>query len=147
MEDVSDEECLPEELKTAPDYEELKRLKRIRKERELELGDGRNQPTSDFGYKCDDCGQDPILGRRFTCVDCANNDQSLDLCCDCAPKVSRSKRIETELGHKYNHTITPVGKRLNDVSSRESLCKTRDRDYLTQSKTINYVDPNYQYFK
>ena len=147
MEDVSDEECLPEELKGTPDYEELMWLKRIRREKELEQREERNQPTMHFGYKCDGCGQDPILGGRFTCVDCAKNDQSIDLCCDCAQKLPRLKRIGIEIGHKYSHKIRPVRKRLNDVPSRESLCKTRDQDYFIQSKTGNYLDPNYQYLK
>ena len=115
MEGVSDEEGVPTELKNTPDYEELLWLKRIRREKELEQREGRNEPTTHFGYKCDGCGQDPILGGRFTCVDCAKKDQSIDLCCECAPKVSQLKRIGIEFGHKYDHMIRPARKRLIDI--------------------------------
>ena len=149
MEDVSDEEGVPEGLKNTPDYEELIWLKRIRREKEFEQREGRTQPTKHLGYKCDGCGQDPILGGRFTCVDCAKKEHSIDLCCECAPNLSQIPNIGIDYGHKHEHMIRPVRKREgNDLQMNgKRLSNTLDRDYLIESKLGNYLDPNYQYFK
>ena len=149
MDDVSDEEGVPEDLKASADYGELLWLKRIRREKELEQREGKNKPTTHFGYKCDGCGKDPILGGRFICVDCAKKGESIDLCCECAPKISQLKRIGAEFGHKSEHTIRPVRKRFDDTHKKEeNICgNTRDKDYFVETKMGNYLDPNYQYFK
>ena len=146
-EDVSDEEGVPEELRKSPDYEELMWLKRIRREKELEQREGGIQPTKHFGYKCDGCGQDPILGGRFTCVDCAKFDHSIDYCCECAPTVSRLKSIGKEFGHTPDHNFRPVRKRVDSMQwKRKHNGNTRDKDYMIEATMGNYLDPNYQYF-
>ena len=146
MEDVSDEEGVPDNLRHSADYDELLWLKRIRREKELEQREGKSKPTSHLGYKCDGCGQDPILGGRFTCVDCVKKDESIDLCCECAPKISQLKRLGAEFGHKNDHTIRPVRKRVDD-SARKNRSDMIDKDYIVKTKMGNYLDPNYQYFK
>ena len=148
LEDVSDEEGVPVELKNSPDYEELLWLKRIRREKELEQREGKQQPTKHFGYKCDGCSQDPILGGRFTCVDCARKEYSVDFCCECAPKASKLQNIGVDFDHRPDHILRPVRSRVNDISSLgKYMNNTRDKDYLIESNLGNYLDPNYQYFK
>ena len=148
LEDVSDEEGVPDELKNTPDYNELLWLKRIRREKEFEQREGKGQPTKHLGYKCDGCGQDPILGGRFTCVDCAKKEYSVDFCCECAPKASKLKNIGMEFDHRPDHILRPVRSRVNETCFAEKRRNImRDKDYLIETKSGNYLDPNYQYFK
>ena len=148
LEDVSDEEGVPDDLKNTPDYDELLWLKRIRREKELEQREGQGQPTKHLGYTCDGCNQDPIIGGRFTCVDCARKEYSVDFCCECAPKASKLQNIGVDFGHQPDHILRPVRSRVNDISSSgKHTSNTRDKDYLIENKLGNYLDPNYQYFK
>ena len=137
MDDVSDEEGVPDDLKTSDDYQELLWLKRIRREKELEQREGNGQPVTHLGFKCDGCAQDPIVGPRFTCVDCLKSDRSIDLCVHCAPQ---RPNIGLDAGHKPCHALRPVRK-------REKPEPQRDQDYLIKSSRESYLDPNYHYFK
>ena len=103
------------------------------------------EPIKHFGYKCDGCGQDPILGGRFTCVDCARTDHSVDFCCECAPRSSKIQNVGVDFGHDINHTIRPVRKRENSLGCMaKGIVGTMDKDYLIESRLGNYLDPNYQ---
>ena len=113
----------------------LKWLKRIRKERELELKDGGSNPSLfvHTGFKCDGCGIEPIKGGRFTCLDCENSvEDSIDFCLECAPKEDI---LELKPWHLSGHRLRPVRKRVSDLPSA-----TADVDYLFQN---NYLDPNF----
>ena len=59
MEDVSDEEGIPDQVKTSPEYQELLWLKRVRREKEWQLREGRGQQVH-YGFKCDGCYMEPI---------------------------------------------------------------------------------------
>ena len=59
MDDVSDEEGVPNEAKAKPEYQELLWLKRIRREREWQLREGGGQQVH-HGFKCDGCNVEPI---------------------------------------------------------------------------------------
>ena len=102
------------------------------------------------GYKCDGCGQEPIRGGRFTCIECIERfrddmcnvasdfTSSVDFCLDCAPK---GLILENKPDHTFEHQLKPVRKkRLGD-----DLCdlpsSTADKDYLYL--TQNYLDPNF----
>ena len=86
--------------------------------------------------RCDNCGRDPIVGPRFTCVDCGN--ASVDLCGDCAPL---SPEVGVEAGHTRAHSMRPARKRKNVAVDNEYLVKS------SKSAEGNYLDPNYHYFK
>ena len=105
------------------------------------------QPIKHFGYKCDGCGQDPILGGRFTCIDCAKKDHSVDYCCECAPISSQLQSVGKDFGHTCSHTLRPVRRRVTFLQWKKKCPEnTRDRDYLIEATMGNYLDPNYQYF-
>merc|ERR1712029_1030179 len=128
-EDVSDEEGVPEQLKASDDYQELMWMKR-------ENTTGRE--VSHLGYRCDHCGRDPIVGPRFTCLDCLrkNGDASVDLCSDCAPL--NPAQVGLDIGHRPDHAIRPARKRKTDTPGV-------DKEYLVRSgkgAMANYLDPN-----
>ena len=137
-EDVSDEEDIDPAKYATQSYQRLKWLKRIRRERELEISEGGSgQDRGLFvhtGYKCDGCGLDPIQGGRFTCVQCNdNNDIDIDFCLNCAPK---GLSVQDKPEHTLDHTLKPVRKKQSDFLPSN----TADKDYLIQS---NYLDPNF----
>ena len=116
----------------------LKWLKRIRREKELELREGSSSSTLfvHTGYKCDGCGQEPIKGGRFTCLEC-DKDQSqisggIDFCLECAPKGLVS---DEKPSHTSNHNLRPVRKKMTELPTA-----TADLDYLFQN---NYLDSNF----
>ena len=115
----------------------LKWLKRIRREKELELREGASSSTLfvHTGYKCDGCGQEPIKGGRFTCLEC-DKDQSqisgIDFCLECAPK---GLYFDEKPSHTSNHNLRPVRKKLTELPTA-----TADLDYLFQN---NYLDSNF----
>ncbi|XP_078606322.1 ZZ-type zinc finger-containing protein 3-like isoform X1 [Branchiostoma floridae x Branchiostoma japonicum] len=132
MEDVSDDESVPVELRQTEDYRELMRLKRLkmlkerRKKQEESMG-----ITQHVGYRCDRCECDPIMGVRWHCLDCPT-DTGVDFCQDCVDCDH-----ETEV-HKSYHRLEPI--------SHMSEHTYMDMDYTRFSvKTgdYNYLDPNY----
>jgi hypothetical protein len=64
MEDVSDEEGVPNAAKASSEYKELIWLKRIRREKEWQLREGGKQVHR--GFKCDGCQMEPIQVRFKT---------------------------------------------------------------------------------
>jgi len=130
-EDVSDDEDIDAKHYNSSAYQRLKWLKRIRREKELELKEGTSTLFVHTGYKCDGCGKEPIKGGRFTCLECDTDDQ-VDFCLDCAPK---GITFEDKANHKTEHKLRPVRKKLTDLPSA-----TADADYLFQT---NYLDPNF----
>ena len=133
-EDVSDEEGIDEATKASEAYRELMWLKRIRreKEREQQLGD---EQIIHRGFRCDGCNVEPIVGGRFQCSECLNED-TVDFCVECAPR-------NIEVGkHTKDHTLKPVRKKM--------LLSMADRDYSAPSnsggtKPRNYLDPNFMH--
>jgi len=137
-EDVSDDEDIDSKHYLTPSYQRLKWLKRIRREKELELREGSSSSTLfvHTGYKCDGCGQEPIKGGRFTCLEC-DKDQSqisggIDFCLECAPKGLVS---DEKPSHTSNHNLRPVRKKMTELPTA-----TADLDYLFQN---NYLDSNF----
>jgi len=145
-EDVSDEESVPEPLRATDDYKELIWMKRLRREKEWEQRENTTgREITHLGYRCDHCGRDPIVGPRFTCLDCLrkNGDYSVDLCSECAPL--NPPKVGMDIGHQPDHALRPARKRKSDNPGG-----TVDNEYLVKSRKgaiANYLDPNYQYFK
>jgi len=135
-EDVSDEEDIDPAKYATKSYQRLKWLKRIRREREMEISEGSSGQYRGLfvhtGYKCDGCGADPIQGGRFTCVQCDANDIDIDFCLNCAPK---GLVVQDKPEHTLDHTLKPVRKKPDFLPTN-----TADKDYLIQS---NYLDPNF----
>nr|XP_044993873.1 ZZ-type zinc finger-containing protein 3 isoform X2 [Jaculus jaculus] len=126
IEEASDEEGIPALYRDLPEYKELLRFKKLKKQRLQQL-----QAESGFvqhvGFKCDNCGIDPIQGVRWHCQDCPP-DMSLDFCDSCSDCLH-----ETDI-HKEDHQLEPIYR-------AETFL---DRDYcVSQSTSYNYLDPNY----
>ena len=135
-EDVSDEEGIDPAKYSTHSYQRLKWLKRIKREKELEMSEGASgQERGLFvhtGYKCDGCGLDPIQGGRFTCIECSDNFDTIDFCLTCAPK---GLVVQDKPQHTPDHQLKAVRKKADFLPSN-----TADKDYLIQS---NYLDPNF----
>ncbi|XP_068095286.1 ZZ-type zinc finger-containing protein 3 isoform X2 [Hyperolius riggenbachi] len=124
--EVSDDESIPTAYRELPEYRELLELKKLKKQRlhEMETESGFVQHV---GFKCDNCGIEPIQGIRWHCQDCPQ-DMSVDFCDSCSDCL-----YETET-HKESHHLEPVYK-------AETFL---DRDYcMPRGTSYNYLDPNY----
>ncbi|RUS88055.1 hypothetical protein EGW08_004221 [Elysia chlorotica] len=120
--DSSDEDNLPEELINTPEYQELTRLKRVKKRL---LAQQKSSITKHIGYKCDKCGCEPITGTRWHCIDCPA-DLSFDFCEDCSGLSFQKDK------HDSSHRLHPF---MNAVL---------DSDYVSNTAMdYNYLDPNY----
>lgn len=125
-EDVSDEETIPTSCRGLAEYKELLELKKLKKQRlqEMEVESGFVQHV---GFKCDNCGTEPIQGIRWHCQDCPQQ-MSVDFCDSCSDCL-----YETQT-HKEDHHLEPVYKANTFL----------DRDYcMPHSTSYNYLDPNY----
>uniref|UniRef100_A0A3Q2QWT7 ZZ-type zinc finger-containing protein 3 n=1 Tax=Fundulus heteroclitus TaxID=8078 RepID=A0A3Q2QWT7_FUNHE len=126
--DDSDEEGVPAELRSLPEYKELLQLKRLKKQKLQEIRED-NAGVQHMGFKVK-----PLLaplwsiqGVRWHCQDCPP-ENSVDFCSNCSDCL-----LKTET-HKPTHHLEPV------YRSETFL----DRDYcLPQSAGYNYLDPNY----
>ncbi|XP_053381078.1 ZZ-type zinc finger-containing protein 3-like isoform X2 [Mercenaria mercenaria] len=128
-ENVSDDESIPVELRSTPEYQELINLKRLRKEK---LG-YKATPTEHVGFKCDRCDIEPIVGTRWHCTDCPP-DIAVDFCEQCVDCGYETKT------HNSSHRLKP--KRATDSSTY------MDSDYIGfipggACTGYNYLDPNY----
>ncbi|KAM4022572.1 ZZ-type zinc finger-containing protein 3 isoform 1-T3 [Anomaloglossus baeobatrachus] len=125
-EDVSDEETIPTSYRGLAEYKELLELKRLKKQRLQEM-EAESGFVQHLGFKCDNCGIDPIQGIRWHCQDCPLQ-MAVDFCDSCSDCL-----YETQT-HKEDHHLEPVYK-------AETFL---DRDYcMPHSTSYNYLDPNY----
>ncbi|XP_078075070.1 ZZ-type zinc finger-containing protein 3 [Mustelus asterias] len=125
-EEVSDDESIPPSCRHTAEYKELMCLKKLKKQK-LELMQAESSFVQHIGFKCDNCGTEPILGLRWHCQDCPP-DSSVDFCDSCSDCL-----YETEV-HKGDHQLDPI-------SRVETFL---DRDYcMSQDTSYNYLDPNY----
>ncbi|KAL4219665.1 hypothetical protein ACF0H5_022237 [Mactra antiquata] len=127
--DVSDDESVPVELRSTPEYLELLRLKKLKKEK---YG-GNSTSNEHIGFKCDRCNIEPIVGTRWHCTDCPP-DIAVDFCEDCV-----DSGYETET-HNSSHRLKPKYKSENT--------SYMDTDYMSfipggNCSGYNYLDPNY----
>lgn len=124
--DVSDEENIPLACRESAEYKELLALKRLRKKKLLQLN-AEGGFVHHVGFKCDNCGTEPIQGIRWHCQDCPS-DMAVDFCDSCSDCL-----YETG-SHKEDHHLEPVYR-------AETFL---DRDYcMSQGTSYNYLDPNY----
>ncbi|XP_074858897.1 ZZ-type zinc finger-containing protein 3 isoform X2 [Carettochelys insculpta] len=125
-EEVSDEESIPIIYRELPEYKELLELKKLKKQK-LQQMHAESGFVQHVGFKCDNCGTDPIQGIRWHCQDCPQ-EMSLDFCDSCSDCLH-----ETEI-HKEDHQLEPIYR-------AETFL---DRDYcMSQGTSYNYLDPNY----
>ncbi|XP_032658355.1 ZZ-type zinc finger-containing protein 3 isoform X3 [Chelonoidis abingdonii] len=125
-EEVSDEESVPISYRELPEYKELLQLKKLKKQK-LQQMHAESGFVQHVGFKCDNCGMEPIQGIRWHCQDCPQ-EMSLDFCDSCSDCLH-----ETEI-HKEDHQLQPIYR-------AETFL---DRDYcMSQGTTYNYLDPNY----
>lgn len=75
---------------------QLNLMKRVRKEKLKE--DQYSEPFKHFGYKCDYCNEEPIMGSRWHCGTCTDN--SVDFCTDCV-----LSQMYTENCHPLTHRL------------------------------------------
>ncbi|XP_028588884.2 ZZ-type zinc finger-containing protein 3 isoform X2 [Podarcis muralis] len=125
-EESSDEESIPVAYRELPEYKELLELKKLKKQK-LQHMRAESGFVQHIGFKCDNCGIDPIQGIRWHCRDCPP-EMSLDFCDSCSDCLH-----ETDI-HKESHRLEPM--------YRAEMFL--DRDYcMSQGPTYNYLDPNY----
>ncbi|XP_046567444.1 LOW QUALITY PROTEIN: ZZ-type zinc finger-containing protein 3-like [Haliotis rubra] len=124
--DESDEDDeVPLELRHSEEYRELLKLRSLRAHK---LQQTAVQVHHD-GFKCDMCGCEPIIGTRWHCMDCPE-DESVDFCDDC---VDSNHETET---HNSSHRLRPEKKKVSLLGG--------DQDYMKFSLAdSNYLDPNY----
>ncbi|XP_059545128.1 ZZ-type zinc finger-containing protein 3 isoform X2 [Myotis daubentonii] len=126
MEEASDEESIPIMYRNLPEYKELLQFKKLKKQK-LQQMQAESGFVQHLGFKCDNCGIEPIQGVRWHCQDCPP-EMSLDFCDSCSDCLH-----ETDI-HKEDHQLEPV------YRSETFL----DRDYcVSQGTSYNYLDPNY----
>ncbi|KAJ1171424.1 hypothetical protein NDU88_003286 [Pleurodeles waltl] len=80
--DVSDEENIPLACRESAEYKELLELKRLRKKKLLQFN-AEGGFVHHVGFKCDNCGTEPIQGIRWHCQDCPP-DRAVDFCDSCS---------------------------------------------------------------
>ncbi|XP_050163244.1 LOW QUALITY PROTEIN: ZZ-type zinc finger-containing protein 3 [Myiozetetes cayanensis] len=125
-EEVSDEESIPVTYRELPEYKELLEFKKLKKQK-LQQMHAESGFVQHVGFKCDNCGIEPIQGVRWHCQDCPQ-EMSLDFCDSCSDCLH-----ETEI-HKEDHQLEPIYR-------AETFL---DRDYcMSQGTSYNYLDPNY----
>ncbi|XP_019499577.1 PREDICTED: ZZ-type zinc finger-containing protein 3 isoform X4 [Hipposideros armiger] len=126
IEEASDEESIPIMYRNLPEYKELLQFKKLKKQK-LQQMQAESGFVQHVGFKCDNCGIEPIQGVRWHCQDCPP-EMSLDFCDSCSDCLR-----ETDI-HKEDHQLEPV------YRSETFL----DRDYcVSQGTSYNYLDPNY----
>ncbi|XP_006831147.1 PREDICTED: ZZ-type zinc finger-containing protein 3-like [Chrysochloris asiatica] len=126
IEEASDEESIPIMYRNLPEYKELLQFKKLKKQK-LQQMQAESGFVQHVGFKCDNCGIEPIQGVRWHCQDCPP-EMSLDFCDACSDCLH-----ETDI-HKEDHQLEPI------YRSETFL----DRDYcVSQGTSYNYLDPNY----
>ncbi|XP_069795407.1 ZZ-type zinc finger-containing protein 3 isoform X2 [Narcine bancroftii] len=124
--EISDDESIPSSCRHMAEYKELLCLKKLKKQK-LDMIQAESGFVQHIGYKCDNCGMEPILGLRWHCQDCPQ-DSSVDFCDSCSDCL-----YETEI-HKGDHHLDPIYR----------VETFLDRDYcMSQDTSYNYLDPNY----
>ncbi|XP_005998983.1 ZZ-type zinc finger-containing protein 3 isoform X2 [Latimeria chalumnae] len=124
--EISDDESIPAACRQLPEYKELLQLKKMKKQK-LQQMQAESGFVQHIGFKCDNCGTEPIQGVRWHCQDCPQ-EASVDFCDGCSDCLH-----ETET-HKADHQLEPMYR-------AETFL---DRDYcMSQSTGYNYLDPNY----
>lgn len=127
--DISDDETIPEELRSTKEYQEFLQIKRLLKRRRNGQQMTNKDITEHRGFMCDSCGMNPIVGVRWHCLDCPT-DTSNDYCSDCVNKKGDNINCT-------NHKMEPVDWIASDFI---------DGDYIKlgeSSKGYNYLDPNF----
>ncbi|XP_071802793.1 uncharacterized protein [Asterias amurensis] len=120
---ISDDETIPSVLRSTPEYQELLKLKQIKKRKIRVQGHA--------GYRCDGCEMEPIFGIRWHCTECPE-EVSTDLCQNCVDCNFSSKH------HSSTHRMEPV-----HTSYSQGFV---DGDYTSFEPSVgdyNYLDPNY----
>ncbi|XP_050390674.2 ZZ-type zinc finger-containing protein 3, partial [Patella vulgata] len=121
----SDDEQIPVELRNTPEYQQLVKLKQLRKEKVR----SECKMFQHTGYKCDKCDCEPIIGTRWHCTDCPT-EEAVDFCDYCADSYYESS------SHNSSHKLQAI-----DTSTREPVL---DADYMRfMPGDYNYLDPNY----
>jgi len=121
---IMDDEFIPPQLHHTDDYQELMYLKRLKKTKEQNKWPNTAQH---IGYKCNRCGCEPIIGKRWHCMECPST-SSFDLCDDCS-------------NCNFESSTHVSGHRLESIGEMDSLV---DCDYTQLvNGYYNYLDPNY----
>jgi len=78
---------------------QLEILRRVKQEKQTEIST--QAMFRHFGYRCDYCNEEPIIGTRWHCSSCDN--ESVDFCSDCV--VSQ---MYSGSAHPTSHKLVPV---------------------------------------
>lgn len=130
-ENSDEEDNYPDEVKNSDEFKKLQLLKRIKYDKERNHD---NKHTEHNGYMCNSCGDDPIVGTRWHCSDCDEQD-SIDFCSECL-----IAQLESEAPHPLSHHLLAVrGVQSSHVWDQDYSYQ----NYFNGSKNYNYLDPNF----
>eukprot|EP01102_Stenamoeba_stenopodia_P009183 TRINITY_DN2698_c0_g1_i3.p1 TRINITY_DN2698_c0_g1~~TRINITY_DN2698_c0_g1_i3.p1 ORF type:complete len:210 (-),score=53.68 TRINITY_DN2698_c0_g1_i3:87-716(-) len=136
--DEDDSETTPSELPQSVigtrEYQELMELKKLKQMKEKQSSNTNGDSTVEhLGYKCDGCDIEPIIGVRWSCLDCPEG-YEVDLCnaCKC-----NSVRFDTDT-HDFKHH------RFRKVEVAEAPYY-QDDDYTSERFSANGVDIEHEY--
>jgi len=124
------------ELKDTEEYKELMHLLDLKQQQEKKVNEHvvnaeqKGKELLHEGYCCDCCGMEPIIGVRWKCSSC-NDENQVDLCSNC----KENNNFETNF-HKRDHEMMKVDK-------VEPIPYYLDYNHEWISQEPNYLDPSF----
>ncbi|KNC96511.1 uncharacterized protein SPPG_08100 [Spizellomyces punctatus DAOM BR117] len=91
------------ELKSSEEYKELLRLQKLAKLK-ANVPSAHTADPVHYGYSCDRCLAEPIVGTRWKCLDCPEESQ-VDLCDECMDKNFQNDHHSAD--HRFEKIATP----------------------------------------
>lgn len=138
-------------LKDTDEFRELMRLKKLQRRKQSRAREVYVSPedTGDavhFGFQCDSCGVEPIVGIRFHCLQCSA-EISVDLCSKCHqegsfttdthPRTHRFQRFEEPMDNSFfadrSYTNPALQYRTKSTSASSSRAAESDTAYLSET--------------
>ncbi|XP_076649137.1 ZZ-type zinc finger-containing protein 3-like [Halictus rubicundus] len=136
MPDESKEQTVTEEseddagnsiIEDNPELRHIELLRQVKIEKE----ESSSAAYKHVGYKCALCGEEPLTGTRWHCMECQDG---MDLCSDCAVAQLEAEKPLHDPLHRLISIKPP------------QYSRSYDLDYFPQSfsnSSYNYLDPNF----
>ncbi|XP_046845354.1 ZZ-type zinc finger-containing protein 3-like isoform X2 [Xenia sp. Carnegie-2017] len=129
LDDISDDESIPKELRNTKEYFEIMQLKKLKKKR-AEKKMQNKDAIEHIGYTCILCGISPITGVRWHCIECPDENM-VNFCNSCVNRQNDCRFDVHSIWHK-----------MESIECAEYI----DGDYVKLGETshgYNYLDPNF----
>ncbi|KAI9100599.1 hypothetical protein DFS34DRAFT_493950 [Phlyctochytrium arcticum] len=101
QEDLESKLAIDPQLKGSEEYKELMRLQKLVKQKTATVPAAHTADPVHYGFSCDRCSAEPIVGIRWKCLECPEESQ-VDLCDDCI-----NKNFTNEL-HSASHRFEKI---------------------------------------